>query len=120
MKRIILAAALLSFSLGVQAEGFFHLVKKNGSANGFNKIDQLTDAKGNTEMTCNEPGAMPAEFVKAPNSNDNTDYNKIIHYVDDAITAGKSSGKTTVEGRMVQWKGSDAYNYELTVAALKK
>lgn len=117
MKKIMLSLALLGCTLAAQAEGYFHLTKKDGGEKGFDYIKQHTDTQGNTEMSCSKPGAMPAEFMSLPDTPDKTDYNKIIRHIDKAITNGKRSGSETIEGREVRWKGADVNNYELMVAA---
>lgn len=117
MKKIMLfTLVLLGLSIISKAQGVFELTKKNGSAKGFDHIEQTTDSLGNTKMTCSNPGNAKCEFMAPPDYKAKNDINKVIGFVDKQIKAGKLSGLAVVDGMLTKWEGTDVYNYSLRAA----
>ena len=117
---LLFAIALIGFTTTSKAQGVFLLTKKNGSAQGFDHVQKITDSLGNTRMTCTGAGNTKAEFVKPPDDKSQTDINTIIRFVDKQVKAGKLSGVTVIDGMLTKWEGSDVYNYSLRIAPENK
>ena len=120
MKKImLLSITLLGFAAGTQAQGIFEVTKKNGSANGFDHIDQNTDSLGNTKMICTGPGYSKGVFDTPPNSTSKINYNKIMAYAENQIKQGKLSGSEVISMAQAKWEGKDMYNYTLRIVPIK-
>lgn len=111
MKKIILLSAAL-IGIVSASNAATVVIKQAGGPEGYSKISEHHDDKGNSTLTCSDPGFDECKFTVAPGGNI---YRLAMSYVDGEIEIGNINGQTILNGHTIEWNGTDLYNYILEI-----
>lgn|SRR5690606_30883810 len=104
-----IAVISVNFSYGGQIE-----VKKKGKGSGgYDKVHEAHDGKGNSSLSCWDPGNESCGWSTPPGGNGI--YQVAVQYVEGQITADVNEGQTVIDGYNIEWNGLDLGNYTMVI-----